>query len=36
MDEGIYDKEEFEKALAWTKANCLEGFDKNPKHHAAN
>ena len=32
MDEGIYDKEEFEKALAWTKANCLEGFDKNPKH----
>lgn len=32
MDEGIYDKEEFEKALAWTKENCLEGFDKNPKH----
>ncbi len=31
MTEGIYDKEEFEKALAWTKANCIEGFDKNPE-----
>ena len=31
MTEGIYDKEEFEKALAWTKANCPEGFDKNPE-----
>ena len=30
MTEGIYDKAEFEKALAWTKANCPEGFDKNP------
>ncbi|MBR1764062.1 MAG: L-fucose isomerase [Ruminococcus sp.] len=30
MTEEIYDKEEFEKALAWTKANCKEGFDKNP------
>lgn len=30
MTEGIYDKAEFEKALAWTKANCKEGFDKNP------
>lgn len=26
---GIYDPEEYEKALAWTKANCKEGFDKN-------
>ncbi len=26
---GIYDKEEYEKALAWVKANCKEGFDKN-------
>ena len=24
---GIYDKEEYEKALAWVKANCPEGFD---------
>lgn len=31
MTEGIYDKDEFEKALAWTKANCKEGFDKNPE-----
>ncbi|MBE6552084.1 MAG: L-fucose isomerase [Ruminococcaceae bacterium] len=30
MTEGIYDKEEFEKALKWTKENCPEGFDKNP------
>ena len=31
MTEGIYDKEEFEKALAWTRKNCKEGFDKNPE-----
>ena len=31
MTEEIYDKEEYEKALAWTKANCREGFDKNPE-----
>lgn len=31
MTEEIYDKEEYEKALAWTKANCKEGFDKNPE-----
>lgn len=30
MTEDIYDKAEYEKALAWTKANCKEGFDKNP------
>ena len=30
MDEGIYDHAEYEKALAWVKANCKEGFDKNP------
>ncbi|MBI9060677.1 MAG: L-fucose isomerase [Marinilabiliaceae bacterium] len=29
MDEGIYDKAEYEKALAWTKANCKEGEDRN-------
>ncbi len=32
MTEEIYDKEEFEKALAWTKKNCIEGFDKNPEN----
>lgn len=25
----IYDKNEYEKALAWIKENCREGFDKN-------
>ncbi len=29
MDEEIYDKDEFEKALAWAKENCKIGFDKN-------
>ena len=31
MTEEIYDKAEYEKALAWVKANCIEGFDKNPE-----
>jgi L-fucose/D-arabinose isomerase len=26
----IYDKNEFDKAISWVKANCREGFDKNP------
>ncbi len=30
MTEGIYDHNEYEKALAWVKKNCPEGFDKNP------
>ncbi len=30
MTEGIYDQAEYEKALAWVKKNCPEGFDKNP------
>lgn len=30
MSEGIYNEEEFQKALAWTKKNCIIGFDKNP------
>ncbi|WP_299580657.1 L-fucose isomerase [uncultured Sunxiuqinia sp.] len=29
MDEGIYDQDEFEKALAWVKENCQEGEDRN-------
>lgn len=32
IEEEIYDKEEYEKALAWTRANCEEGFDKNPEY----
>ncbi len=31
MAEGIYDENEFKKALEWTKKNCKIGFDKNPK-----
>ncbi len=30
MTEGIYDEAEYQKALAWTKEHCPEGFDKNP------
>ena len=30
MTEGIYDKNEYEKALAWAKKECRIGFDKNP------
>lgn len=29
LDDEIYDKEEFEKALKWTKENCKEGDDYN-------
>ena len=36
MEKGIYDVEEFEKALAWVKENCEEGFDKNPVDLAYN
>ena len=31
MTEEIYDKAEYEKALAWSKKYCIEGFDKNPE-----
>jgi len=30
MEEGIYNKEEYEKALAWTKEHCKMGRDDNP------
>jgi L-fucose isomerase len=29
IEEGIYDPEEYERALAWTKARCKEGRDHN-------
>ncbi|EEG28613.1 arabinose isomerase [[Clostridium] methylpentosum DSM 5476] len=32
MSENIYDEAEFQKALAWTKEHCKEGFDKNPEN----
>ena len=31
IEEGIYDKDEYEKCLAWMKKNCKEGKDYNPK-----
>jgi len=29
MEKGIFDQEEYAKAMAWTKANCAEGEDTN-------
>ncbi|WP_077610091.1 L-fucose isomerase [Clostridium sp. Marseille-P2415] len=31
MAEGIYDENEFNRALKWTKEKCNVGFDKNPE-----
>ena len=31
MEEGIYDREAYEKALAWTFEHCKEGRDDNPE-----
>ena len=31
MTENIYDEEEYQKALKWTKEKCKESFDKNPE-----
>jgi L-fucose isomerase len=30
LEEGIYDPDEFDRALRWTKENCHEGEDHNP------
>ena len=30
IERGIYDPDEYARALAWVKANCKEGVDKNP------
>ena len=30
MEEGIYNQDEYERALAWTKEHCKEGRDDNP------
>ena len=35
LDDEIYDKEEYEKALKWTKENCIEGDDYNRKEKQA-
>ena len=34
MDQGIYDEEEFQRALAWVKEKCREGHDPNPASRA--
>ncbi len=34
IEKGIYDKEEYEKALVWTKVNCKEGRDYNNNPHS--
>ena len=36
MDEGIFDQDEFERALKWVKENCPQGEDTNPaeKQHS--
>jgi len=31
IEEGIFDPEEYEQALAWVKRHCREGHDDNPK-----
>ncbi len=31
IDKGIYDHKEYDKALAWIKKNCREGYDPNPE-----
>ncbi|MBY9082725.1 L-fucose isomerase, partial [Paenibacillus sp. HN-1] len=33
FEENIYDNKEFEKALRWTRDNCIEGADNNPKQN---
>lgn len=32
IQEEIYDKSQYDKALEWTKKNCKEGLDKNPEY----
>lgn len=32
LEQGIYDVEEYLKALKWAKERCREGFDKNPDY----
>jgi L-fucose isomerase len=34
MEEGIFDPEEYQQALAWARANCREGEDRNPPEKA--
>jgi L-fucose isomerase len=34
LNDNIYDKDEFRKALSWTKKYCMEGKDMNQKPHS--
>ena len=34
MDQGIYDPEEYQEALAWVRQHCKEGYDPNPAERA--
>lgn len=36
IEQGIYDEKEYQRALAWTKANCKEGKDVNKPEDQAN
>jgi len=36
MDEKIYDQQEYQRALAWVKENCVEGEDTNAKEKQPN
>jgi L-fucose isomerase len=36
IEEEIYDKDEYDKAMVWTKKNCAEGTDYNKPHLQAN
>lgn len=31
IDEGIYDPEEFQRAMPWVRKHCKEGIDRNPR-----
>ena len=33
VENGIFDPDEYEKAIAWTRENCKEGKDHNPAEH---
>jgi len=35
IEEGVFDKEEYEKAIAWTRENCNEGDDYNSPENQA-
>ena len=32
IEQGIYDPQEYEQAIRWVKASCVQGEDRNPEH----